>query len=470
MRIGLALIAGLTLGGCAVGPDYEQPAAGTGDAWLTPSGDVEPGRLPDSWWASLDSAALEEYLTRAAAGNLDLRAATARLEQARAARGVARSAFWPQVAAESSYTDVEQSIRSPAGAGSLIEAGFIPRDIVFYGASLEASWELDLFGGNRRRAEAAAAELGASVAEWEGVRLAVLAETASAWFELAGAARRLAIAEDNVAAQRRTLELTRRVVEAGLGRKIDLLRAEAQLDATRASLPGLRAAMRASHYRLAVLTGEPPDAIVPEEAPARLPEPPAALPVGSRGELLRRRPDVVAADRRLAAATAGIGIAKAEFFPRLVLAANYGFEAADASDLGESAARSTAFAPLLSLPLFQAGRLRANLEGADARALEAALLYEKTVLAAVADAESALAAYAGERETWESLSDSAAASREAARIARKLYEKGLADFLTVLDADRRSLEAADAAAQSHTRLLLNLARLYKALGGGWSMS
>lgn len=468
----LSLLAALlAAGGCAVGPDYGAPALAIADGWVEGSAGTDARQrstdVPASWWSLLGDEALAARIEQAAAGNLDVRAATARIEQARAARGIARSAFWPQVAAGASYTDVEQSVRSPAGAGSLIEAGFIPRDIDFYGAGVDASWELDLFGGNRRRAEAAAADVGASVAERDAIRLAALAETASAWFEFRGAGLRLAIAERNIESQRQTLELTRRVVESGLARRIDLLRAEAQLDATRAGVPALRAAMRASHYRLAVLTGRPPGALPAGTIAPELPEAPVALPVGTPADILRRRPDVVAAERRLAAATAGIGIAKAEFFPRLVLSASYGFEAASAADLGDGDARTTTLLPFVSWPVFQGGRLQAQLDGAGAQALEASLGYEQAVITAIADAEAALGAYAEELASFASLSAASAASREAADIARRLYEQGLADFLTVLDADRRSFEAEDRQAQSHTRLLLGLVRVYKALGGGW---
>ena len=456
----VALAALLLTGGCAVGPDYAPPASDVEPGWLEPGPGLVATAAPDGWWEALRGA-----MDRAP----DIRAATARIEQARAARGVARSVFWPQVAAGAAWTDVEQSLESPAGAGSLIRAGFVPRDVDFYSAGLDASWEPDLFGAVRRRAEAATAELGASLAAREGVRLGVLAETASAWFERQGALQRLAIAERNIAAQQRTLELTRRLVGSGLGRRIDLLRAEAQLDATRAGVPLLRAAARAAHYRLRVLAGELPDTAPLDAAPALLPLVPDVLAVGTRADLLRRRPDLQVAERQLAAATAGIGVARADFFPRLVISASYGFEAAEAGDLGSSAARNTAIVPFVSWPLMQGGRLRAALEGADARALEAALRYEQAVLEAIADAETALSAYVEERQSFESLNAAATASREAAVIAGRLYEQGLADFLTVLDADRRSLEAEDRAAQSHTRLLLNLVRVYKALGGGWEL-
>ena len=463
----LAAAAAMTAG-CAVWPNYEQREYATADDWIEPAAARYADTLPDEWWLALDDEALNAYLEAAVTYNLDIKAALARVDEARAARGIARSVFWPQLAVNGSYTSFEQSLEAQTGAPPLIEAGAIDREIDFYNLSLDASWEIDVFGGNRRRAESAAAGLEASIAAYDGVRLAALSETAAAYFELRGAQQRLAIVESNIAAQQRTLELTRRKVETGLGRKIDQLRAEAQLDAIGALVPALRASIRASTYRLGVLTGKMPEEMRDEVAVAgTLPDAPLAIPVGMRADVLRRRPDVVAAERELAAATARVGVAKADFFPRFILNASYGFEAGDPGRIGTSDARTTALVPFVSWPVFQGGRLRASLEGANARATAAAFDYERIVLEAIADAESAISAYAEELDTYGRLTSAATASREAATIAQKLYEQGLSDFLTVLDADRRRDEAEDQRAQSHTRLMLNLTRVYKALGGGW---
>lgn len=464
------LLAASALAGCAVGPDYVPGMQDVSPGWSGPARASVDAPLPDAWWPALGDDELGELLTLAARHNPDIRIATARVEEARALRGIARSAFWPNVAAAASYTEATQSLAAPGPAGSLVEAGLIDRDVSFYASGLDASWEIDVFGGNRRRSQAADARLDATIAERDAVRLAVLAETASAWFELLGARERLRIAQANLSSQARTVELTKRKADAGLSRRIDVLRAEAQLDALRAAVPALEAAIRASAWRLGVLTGRRPEAVAAGRTEgAALPAPPAALPVGLRADVLRRRPDVITAERDLAAAIADVGVATADFFPRFVLAGSLGFEAESAADLGSGRARTGTLVPFVSWPVFQGGRLRAGLEAADARAVQAAAAYERAVLAALADAESALSDYAEELETWRLLTTSAGASREAAEIAQKLYEQGLADFLTVLDAERRRNRAEDAAAQSHTRLLLDLARVYKALGGGWQI-
>ncbi len=472
MKRSLWFAAALVITGCAAGPNYEQPEYAPDAEWVGAESKDQAGEVPLQWWAMLNDEVLNEYLALTAAGNLDIKAATARVDEARALRGISRAVFWPQLGLNASYTSVEQSIESPGPVGSLIEAGLVDRELDFYNASLDASWEIDIFGGNRRLAEAADASLEASIAAREATILQALAETDSAYFELRGAQQRLTIARSNIDSQRRTLEVTRRKVQAGLARRIDQLRAEAQLDAFRALLPALEASVKASSYRLAVLTGRAPsDATASAEAGsgAALPPAPPALPVGMPADVLRRRPDVRIAERELAAATAQIGVARADFFPRLVLGATYGFETDEFSSIGSGRARTTALVPFVSWPVFQGGRLRANLEGADARAIGAAALYEKSVLSALADAESAIAAYVQEARTLDHLAAAADASREAAELAQKLYEKGLADFLTVLDAQRRLDETDDARAQSHTRLLVNLVRVYKALGGGWQV-
>lgn len=463
-------LAALTISGCAAGPDYERPIHAGPQSWAGPESQQQSGELPAQWWSVLNDEVLEEYLALAASANLDIRVATARVDEARALRGISRSVFWPRVGLNTSYTKLRQSIESPAAGGSLIEAGLADRELDFYNAALDASWEIDLFGGNRRRTEAANATLEASIAARDATILQALAETASAYFELRGAQQRLAIAKNNIESQQRTLELTQRKVKAGLARRIDQLRAEAQLDTIRALLPRLQASVRASGYRLAVLTGRAPGDVEDYgSTTGKLPVAPLALPVGMPADLLRRRPDIRVAERELAAATARVGVAKAEFFPKFVLGASYGFESGDFSSLGSGRSRTTALVPFVSWPVFQGGRLRAKLEGADAQAVGAAAVYEKSVLSALADAESAITAYVQEAKTFEHLSSAATASREAAELAQKLFEKGLADFLTVLDAERRLDETDDARAQSHTRLLLNLVRVYKALGGGWQV-
>jgi len=469
VRAALTLVttaAAVGLAGCAVGPDYEPPES-DGGQWLAPPDGVTTESLPAQWWSLLEQPEIGGHVEAALAENRDLRAAVARVEEARALRGVAAAALWPRLDAEGSYTWYEQSLNSPGAASQIISAGLASRDGEFYNARLDASWEPDLFGASRRRLEAAEAGSAAAAAAAAGTALSVVAETVSAWIEYRGARKRLTVTRRSVDAQTQTLELTRSKVEIGLARELDALRAEAELRSTRARLPALQAAAAASADRLAVLTGRTPGEVrAALESEQALPEPPASLPVGLRAEILRRRPDVIAAERDLAAATAEVGGATAAFFPRLVLGASGGFEAGDVSNLATGDSRTLGIVPFLRWPVFQGGRLRAELRAAEARERAALARYEGAVLRALGDAESALAAWAGERGTLAELTQASAAAAEAADIAARLYEKGLGDFLTVLDAERRLAETDDERVRAEIRTLLALVRVYKALGVG----
>lgn len=464
--VALTMSGALGLTGCAVGPDYEPPQSEGGE-WLAPPDGVTTESLPAAWWSLLEQPEVGGYVEAALAENRDLRAAVARVEEARALRGVAAAALWPRLDAEGSYTWYEQSLNSPGAASQIIGAGLASRDGEFYNARLDASWELDLFGVSRRRLEAADAGSAAAAAAAAGTALAVVAETVSAWIEYRGARKRLAVTRRSVDAQAETLEITRSRVDIGLARQLDALRAEAELRSTRARLPALQAAAAASADRLAVLTGRTPGEVRAGLAgELALPESPASLPVGLRAEILRRRPDVIAAERELAAATAVVGGATAAFFPRLVLGASGGFEAGDVADLATGDSRSLGIVPFLRWPLFQGGRLRAELRAAEARQRAALARYEGAVLRALADAESALAAWAGEHGTLAELRKASAAAAQAADIAARLYDKGLGDFLSVLDAERRHAETDDERVRAEIRTLLALVRVHKALGVG----
>ncbi len=461
-RLGTVLAALLAFG-CAVGPDYDAPGMPAAD-WVGAQDEAQPAA---DWWSVFDDDTLGRLIAMALTEGPDIRAATARLDEARAARRIASADFWPAVAAAATYTRFEQSLESPGAIGQLVQAGLAERDGEFYNATVDASWELDLFGRVRRNNEAAAATLDAGVAEFRATELALVADTAGAYFDYLGATTRLALLDRNIELSRQTLSLTESKARSGLVRTIDALRAASELDATRARRPPLVLARDASLYRLGVLTGRDPTAITAAVTTAPLPPPPSGVAVGTTADLLKRRPDVIAAERRLAAATAGVGVATANFFPTLALNASYGFEAGDAAAIGDGDARATALVPFLRWPVFQGGRLRAALDVARARERQAMANYERSIVAALADAETAISAYAARREAAANLGAAAAAAVEAAVLARKLYDQGLTDFLTVLDAERQQTALEDSAAAERAQSLSALATLYKALGGGW---
>lgn len=468
-RILLLAAAGIT-GGCAVGPDYVTPDPDAATDGFIAAPRTEAAAPVADWWQAFDDPELNTLIATALVESPDLAAARARLDQARAVRGVARSAFWPSLAVAATYTNFEQSLESPGAFGQLARAGLAERDGEFWNETLETAWEIDAFGRIRRQNQQAAASLGVAVADYRAAVLGIAAETAAAYFELRGAETRLAALQRNVELSRSTLELTESKRRVGLARRIDALRAEAEFAAASAAVPGLEAARDASLYRLGVLTGRTPAAMRDVLTARELPLPVASIAIGTPADLLKRRPDVQAAERRLAEATAGVGVATAAFFPQLTLGVNYGFEAVSAGDLGSSDARTIGIVPGLRLPLFEGGRLRRQLAAANAGAEAAAASYESAVLTAIAETESAIRRYNASLVSAEQLATAATAARDSATTARRLYDAGLIEFLEVLDAERRETELDDQAAVARANALLAVTDLYRALGGGWEVA
>jgi NodT family efflux transporter outer membrane factor (OMF) lipoprotein len=459
-------------GGCAVGPDYEAPVPDGPEQWdaATEAAVAAPG-VPDLlWWQSFEDPLLDALIDRAVAGNLDLAGARLRVQQARALRGVAAAGLFPGVDARADAARYSLSENSGVLESQLADGGLIPKRSELYQAGFDVFWEIDVFGGTRRAIEAADARIAASEEARRGVLMSVLAETARNYVELRGEQRRLAITRKNSAILRQTLEIVEGRFRVGLAREIDVARARAQAEVTDALVPLTRGRIRAAAYRLAVLVGEEPGRLVEELlAEDGMPAPAERVPVGLPSELLRRRPDVRAAERQYAAATADVGVATADLFPRFFLTGSAGLESSSFSDLFDGDSETWNLGPAIRWPVFQGGRLRARRDFAEALAEEAAVRYEATVLQALAETESALILYGEERRTYASLNEAARASARAAELAERLYEKGLGDFLTVLDAQRRLVEIQDQAVQSETRVLVRLIALYKALGGGWEV-
>ncbi|MFK7885516.1 MAG: efflux transporter outer membrane subunit [Gammaproteobacteria bacterium] len=451
----------LALGGCAAGPDYVPPKS-------YQSIEQAPLNL-SKWWERFGDAQLNAQVERALQSNYDIVAARATVREARAQRDVARSAFLPSVNLESGYTFADQSINSPAGAGPLISAGLIDRDVEFWSSTLSGRWDLDLFGGTRRLNEAARARVQQSIAARDAVALGVVAETVSAWFELRGALARRANFRNNLTLQSQSLEIIEKRVAIGLARDLDALRARGQREAVASVLPTLDAAIDAAARRLAVLGGRPLDSMTANAdllgadgvfAALSFDDVPS-VPAAS----LRARPDVAAAERNLAAVVAELGVSEAAFFPKLWIGASAGLESASLADLVQGNSRVLGLAPRLSLPIFQGGRLRANQRAARARADAAYADLENVLLAGLAEAHSARAAVDGQRQSLQHLRASAAASARAQGIAQGLYDRGLGDFLSLLDAQRERIARDDEVVQAQTRLRLELVRLFTSLGG-----
>lgn len=459
-----ALFGLLLLSGCAlVGPDHKLAPTEVAGAFANASHRVFSSDAVDTrWWRAFNDKELDRIVDLAVRRNHDRRIAAARLGEARALRRETGFDRYPTVTAEASYANERLSEASFPG-GRLTE-----RDRDLYDAGFDASWELDFFGRVRRSIEARSAEVAAMEASLRDVLVSLIADVARNYFELRGTQHQLAVGQRNAENQRQTLSLTVARLEGGRGTELDTARARAQLDATRAGIPPLEAAVRRAMHRLGVLTGSRPEALVAElEAPAALPDLPRLVALGRPEDLLRRRPDIRVAERNLAAATARIGVATADLFPRVTFIGSIALEASSFSGLGGSGSDAYSFGPSIRWAAFDLGRVRARIEVADTRAEADLALYERTVPTALEETENTLVTFGREQSRRDLLRTSAEASARAAELARLRFEDGVADFLTVLDAERTMLEAQDRLARSETDTAIALVAVYKALGGGW---
>jgi NodT family efflux transporter outer membrane factor (OMF) lipoprotein len=468
-----ALSLGLVATGCSVGPNYQEPPVTARAGWNEArqegvgTGAAELAR----WWTVFDDALLNSLIDRAVRSNLDLRIAEARIREARGALGLAGADLWPNVDVSSSYSrnrSSENAIGAP-GQGAVVapsDGRQLEHDL--FKSGFDARWEIDLFGGVRRRIEAAQANLEASIEDRRDVLVTLLGDVARNYIELRGFQRRLEVARANLKAQQVTLDLTRVRFEAGLASDLEVARAEGQANATAAQIPSLQSAIKETAYRLDLLLGAEMGSVsdqLAKEAP--IPALPPQAKVGLPIDLLRRRPDIRRTERQLAAATAEIAAARADLYPKFSLIGAIGLQSVSASDWFTGASRFWSIGPTVSWPVFDAGRIRANIEIRNAQQEQALRLYEKSVLTAFADVESALVNYGNEQSRYRSLLQAVAGNRRAVELANELYIRGLNDFLEVLDAQRALYVTETELAQSEATMAANLVALYKALGGGW---
>ena len=450
----------LLLSACAVGPNYRAPQTAPAvvrNAQSTAFVAQTPEAL---WWQEFDDIELDTLVRRALAANLDLRSAYDRVKAARAVFVEKNLDYAPHVQLDASYSHFDEQ-----------QPGFGPGRINAQSDSLgfDAAWEIDLFGHVRRSVEAARDDLGAERANYQDAQVTVAAEVARNYFELRGAQKRLAVARENLATEHQTLELTQLLDETGRGSELDVQRSRARLKATEATIPALEAAEKQAGYRLAVLIAERPGQLDEELRPAAVATYAKALPIGDSAELLRRRPDVRAAERQLAAATARVGVATADLFPRVNVTGFVGFLSGDVGRLfGTGAndnARAWSITPTVSWAAFDFGSVRARLRASKAQSDAAAANYEKVVLLALEDTENSFVAYSSRQTQLKSLNEQAQASRRAAELAEIQYREGVADFLVLLDAQRTQLDAEDSVAQAETAVNVSVVAIYKALGG-----
>jgi NodT family efflux transporter outer membrane factor (OMF) lipoprotein len=499
-RLLAVLLAAGALAGCTVGPDFVAPRP-TAQLGFWPerraagqqAGITAPDPIDPQWWTLFNDPELTALETRLAAGNLDLAVTVERLSQSRAQLGVARADEMPTLDADGSYTRERPSGRgvlslfsggggqSFASQGSVANGmsgtqGGIPSGTT--GASIppfnlwqygfDASWELDLWGHARREVEAARANLQTAAEDGRNTLVSAEAELARDYIQLRGTQQLIGITQADLHAFDDTLRLTRERARAGLSTSLDITTSTAQLASAQAGLPDLLAQQVQALNALCLLLGEQPGALDRELATPQAVPPPPVVPVGLPSELARRRPDIRAAEAQLHAATAEIGVAVADFFPKIQLSGSIGLQALQAKDLGNWSARQYGGGPTLSLPIFEGGRLRATLELRRAAQREAAISYRHTVLAAFGEVSNALTGYDQEQVRRSQLQRAVQANQRAVTLSTQRYREGLSSFIDVLDAQREQLATEQQLADSTVAVSTDLVALYKALGGGWN--
>ena len=456
----------LAMAGCTVGPNF-MGASSSDQAvpsfpTLAAGGPLIPTEPPALWWSQLRDPQLDALIERALAANYDVRVAVANLEAARSVLAQTQTQLLPTVNATGNIQESRLQIAAQQPTDRVAPT----RTATSLG--LDLSWELDLFGRVRRSVEAAEADIGQAEELRNDTLTVVASDTARAYVDLRGAQLRLDVARRNAENQQRTFGLTRTLRDAGRATDLDIARAQAQLTNTLATIPPLEAAVTSARNRLSTLTATPLGALVRElEATKPVPEVPAFVAAGDPAGLIRRRPDIRAAERALAASSARIGVATADLFPRVNLLGSIGLAATDPSRLLTGGAFGFGIGPSLTWNIFDREAIYARIRQSDATADANLARYQKTVSSALQEADTALANYVRELDRRLQLRAAADASRRAADLANQRYEAGVENFLTVLDAQRTLLQAEDALAQSDIQIAQNLIGVFKALGGGW---
>ncbi len=465
----------LLLTGCAAGPDYAKPFLEIPDQWIASPTDnkriqaseKEPAGLAQ-WWSGFNDPVLSSLISRGIASNLDIATAVQRVRQSRAAASGANSGFWPSLDASASYR--KSGTRLPSGSSETPAGatGSVSETRSLYQAGFDASWELDVFGSQRRGAEAAEAELQASQEDLHNALVTLSGDIGMNYINLRGLQEQLRITKENLKIQERSAQITRKRHEAGFASALDTAKAEAQLASTRAQIPSQESDIRKTIYAISLLLGQEPSGLITELEPYKpLPSWPDTIQTGLPSQLLERRPDIRAAEARLHAATARIGAAQADLFPRFFLNGSSGIQAAKLVSWSDSVTRLWSLGPSMSWNIFSGGATRARIEENKAIAEQALIDLRKTILVSLMEVESAWTAFDKEVERSISLSIAQENSHRAVELSEKLYSEGQSDFMTVLDAQRSLYVTEEAYALSRSRTAVHLISLYKALGGGW---
>jgi len=454
------VIVALVLASCAVGPDYKPPDPVLPPGWEELSSGVtqSPSDLT-TWWTLFGDPVLNDLVRDAAAGNLPLRESVARVDEARARYGVAHAGLFPQLDTNGSATHNLDSQNGPFFGGDEYN------DLI---VGVAASWELDVFGRVRRSVESAGAAEEAAEDDQRNVQIVLAANVADSYVTVRTLQQRLAVARANLASQEQIFDLTKVRFEMGISSGLDVAQAEQVLASTRTLIPPLELAQTEEINRLSVLLGQQPGALRDRLASsAPIPRPPDEMAIGLPVNLLRQRPDIRRAERELAAATAQIGVAVADLYPRFTLLGSFGFESTKVEDWIEGPSRAFSVGPKVIWNVFDAGRLRSIVHANEAVTAQALARYEQQLLVALQEVENALAAFGRTREERVAVEEAVTASSESLDLATLLYKDGIVDFQNVLDAQRTLLDFEERLAITDGNVVNSLVRLYLALGGGW---
>jgi multidrug efflux system outer membrane protein len=465
----------LVVTGCMIGPNFHSPKTTAPFAWFGPTQQMSfgPSRQAEliHWWTTFNDPVLTSLVERAVVSNLDLQQAQARILQARANRGIVAADLWPTIDSNATVTrsrSVTSSSPATTATGTAVKPVTVGTMRNLFQAGLDAAWELDVFGRVRRNIEAADADIQVSIEDYRGTLITLVAEVALNYIELRGSQQEIIIAQNNLQSQQHTAGLTRQRFQVGLVSALDVANAEAQVATTSSQIPLLETSAQQAIYNLSVLLGREPSALVKELSPASaIPATPPLIPMTLPSALLLRRPDVRSAEAQIHSATARIGAATADLFPRFNFIGSTGFQGSKSNDWIKGINRVWSASPSVSWNIFDAGRIRSNIELQKAIQKETLLAYQKTILTAFQDVENALIAYAKEQQRRMALIDAVTANRKAVKLSTLLYTEGQTDFLNVLDAQRSLYVSEEALVISTRSLSTNLVALYKALGGGW---
>jgi len=449
-----------TIAGCKVGPEYRRPDATPPKDFRSQVASTEAGSLADlPWWQVFNDKALQGLITQALAGNYDLKVAVARIEQARAQVAVVRADLYPQVGYQANAAREKSFIPLPQLHGNVTYNSFQ--------AAVNAAWELDVWGRIRRSTDAATASLYAQEDVRRGVMLALVSDVAANYFLLIELDRQLAIARESATVYQRTLDLFNQRFQAGMDSKLGVVRAQAAYDSSSAAIAALNRAITQQENAICVLLGTYPRTI---ERGTQLPQQVMpATPVGLTSDLLQRRPDIMQAEQVMIGANAQIGVAIANYYPRIGLSALYGGQGVEVSDLFKSNFSIWSLAAGLTGPIFQGGRLKAGVQAQEAFWNESIAQYKQTITVAFRETSDALIAQQTLVTQRSALESQVQANREAVDIATQRYTGGRASYFEVLDAEQSLFPSEDALAQTQRDQLVAVVNLYKALGGGWNL-